>query len=62
MLSSKVRYKGCSEVEHDLPRCRPAGIRSVFRQVKTMLGTTAIPLYSQVDFNDNFTKMRELQK
>ena len=56
MLSSGVRHKGCSKLKHDLPGYRPAGVGSVFRQVKTMLGMTAIPLHSQVDFSDNFTK------
>ena len=48
--------QGCSEMKHDLPGCRPAGTGPVFRQVKTVLGMTAIPLHSLVDFNDNFTK------
>lgn len=48
--------QGCSEMKRDLPGCRPAGIGSAFRQVKTVLGMTAIPLHSLVDFNDNFTK------
>lgn len=61
MLSGGVRNKGCSELKHDLPGCRPAGVGSVFRQVKTMLGMAAIPPHSQVDFSDNFTKMRDLQ-
>lgn len=57
MLSREVRHKAA---QRRSVTCQGAELQalglSVFRQVKTVLGMTAIPLHSLVDFNNNFTK------